>query len=380
MCNKYIIFKYLTEAFIVLQFIVLIIAGCKQNNKDLAKHNLVFKKENAINLYDANFYNNKIIIPLEIKEYKSKEYSLVHGRSSVKKDKENLFIYTSDIPYPIFRFDMEGNYINKIGDVGIGPNEFKNVKDMIINEKNDVIEILSNNRIYRFFYDGTPDYNREIGISTTSFTLVNGSYWLYIGNINTYSEYRLFQTDQNFNIEKSYLSDKSKMFHFTEYNFKQNPYNTFRESLYYNMYSIQGDSLTMLHTIQFPGMEFPSNMHKIDPEKAAESLSVSHFAVIMCYLENKNFIYIFASENDINSKPILYHWIINKNNNQEKIIKIDLNKFNKWIESSYLTNPQLLTDDDFLYFLGYVTENDNDDFDNDYDLNPSIVIVNCNEL
>jgi len=322
MYNFYSIYKYENKMVFIFIMLILFSAGCKDNEKDLAKSVFTFKKENAIDLTNSDFFKNKTTIPLEVKEYKINEYSHINVNPSVKKDGDNLFVYSNNIPYAVFRFDMEGNFINKIGDIGTGPNEFTVITDLIINKKNSTIEVLSNGVIYSYLYDGAPVKYTKIDIPASSFSFVSDYYWFYVGNNNIYSEYRLFQTDAKFNIIKKYLSNKSKMLAIIENNFRQSPYNTFRENFYYNMYAIQQDSLSLLHAIRFPGMEYPSVIHEIEPMKIVENLRNSHYASIACYLENANFIYLFVLEDDTNSTLTFYHWIINKNNNQEKILRV----------------------------------------------------------
>ena len=341
--------------------------GCKEKKEIIAEREYTFRKEKAVDLSESDFFANKTIIPLA-----TCENSLIHRNPNVKKAGENLFIYHSGLAYLILRFDTNGNFINQIGSIGNGPNEFTAINDIIINEEKSVVEVLADNSIFSFSFDGTPIKSERLAIDGVwTFTFANDYYWFYTGNNTEYSTHRLVQTDKEFNIINGYLSDKSNMLPMMEYNFKQSPYHTFRETFYYNMYSIQGDSLSLLHTIKFPDMKFPSDIHNLPPMEVVQTLRNSHYATILCYLENDNFIYFLISEHDSNAPATIYHWIINKKSNQEKIIKIDL------IEGSYLMYPQLLTDDNLLYFLGYPIENKNEETDPDE--NPSVIIINISE-
>lgn len=369
MCNYYLTIKNI----IIFILCVLFSSGCMEKEKKPAENVLTFRKENAILLNNSDFFKNRKIISLEVKKYDN-DYSLINKMPCIKKDGENIFIYSRDIAYPILRFDMNGNFKNKIGNIGNGPNEFVNVKDVTINREKSTVEILADYRIICFSFDGAPIEVKKYdfdGNGASSFTYVDNEYWLYTGNNTAFSTYRLYQTDQNFNIIQRHLSDKSNMLPLNEANFKQSPYNTFRETFYHNMYAIQNNSLALLHTVKFPGMEFPSEIHKLPPLEVIQSLRNSHYASILCYLENDNFIYMFVVEYDPDVTETIYHWTINKNNNQERIIKTN------GIDGSYLTSPQLLTDDNFLYFLGYPIENENDDINPEE--NPSVVIINLSE-
>ena len=336
--------------------------GCKECKIIQTGTILTFRKELSKDISNFDFFREKIIIPLEIKEN-----ALVDNNPSIVKDGEYFFIYSRNTSSPILRYNINGNFINSIGNKGVGPNEYTEILDIIIDEKKQSLKVLSYNSIIHFSYDGMPIKNEKIDISASSFTSVNNYYWFYTGNDNSYSDNRLFQTDTNFNIIKKYLSEKSNMFPMMEYNFKQSPYNTFRESFYNNIYCIKEDTLSISYTVKFPDMEFPAEAHNISPMEVIEYLGQHHYALIMCYLENDNYIYMQVSENNIASKQLFYHWIINKKNGEEYVINTD------FIIDSYLISPQILSNDNKLYFLGYLIEDEKAVYSNE---NPSIVIIN----
>ena len=193
---------------IIVVLLVFLFTGCKENKKNDAESILTFRKENAITLKNSGLFVNKTIVPLEIKEYKSEEHSLINKGATVYKDDENLFVYSRDLAYPILRFDTEGNFKNKIGSFGNGPNELVNVMDIVINREKSIIEVLTNEKIVFFTFDGTPIESKKIdlgGIWAASFTYVDNNYWFYTGNNTAFSSYRLYQTDQSFNIIKKGL-------------------------------------------------------------------------------------------------------------------------------------------------------------------------------
>ena len=356
----------LLQIFFLLPLLILII-GCNKNRNIQTGAILTFKKELYTEILNTDISSKKVIIPLEFNEY-----SLIDNNSSIKKDGKDLFIYNRNKANPVLHFDMDGNFLNTIGSVGLGPNEFTEILDVIVDENNSTIEILSYNSIIFFSYSGKPFKTEKIDIPASSFTKENDYYWFYIGNDITYSKYRLFQTDDKFNIINNYLSDKSNMLPIMEYNFRQSPFNTFRESFFNNIYNINGDSLTMSYTVKFPGMEFPDYAHNLHPLEVVQYLKQQHYASIMCYLENDNYIYMQIMECETNASIKYYHWIINKNNNQEKIIRTG------FIIDSYLSSPQLLTKDNKLYFLGYPIETEEEYIDPN--TNPSLVIINLSQL
>jgi hypothetical protein len=229
------------------------------------------------------------------------------------------------------------------------------------------VEILSYHMIRQFSYDGTFLNQLHMDIPAFSFVHANDFYWFYTGNNHAYSPYRLFRTDHTFTSVRNYLTDHSNMLPLTDTNFGQGAGVTFRESLYNKIYRITGDSLVLSYTIKFPGMEIPSAIHEMQPMEVVEYLKQSHYASIRCYLENQAYTYLLILENKSDEPPLFYHWIIDKNNRRETIIKSEM------IRDSYLLSPQLLTEDNQLHFIGYPVENENEQVNPE--LNPSIVIV-----
>ena len=341
------------------------IIGCKDTKQFTAEKELTFKIENAIKFSNSDFFSNKTVISLE-----TNEKSLIHDRPCLKKDGDNLFVFSKNKPNPILRFDIKGNFLNSIGSIGQGSDEFTNIWDIVVNKDNSLIEILADNKILFFSYDGIFLKSEKINIPAISFTCVNGNYWFYAGNNSVYSEYRLFNTDKKFNIVGKYLSDKSNMLPMMmDYNFNQSLYNTFRESFYNNIYCIKEDSLFLPYLIKFPNLEIPADVHSMPPLEVGAYLRNIHYASIYCYLENDNYIYMLVTESDGNRGGANYHWIIDKKNNyHERIFKVDV------INETYLFIPQLLTDDNYIYFFRHPFGKGNGNIN--YDLNPSLVLVN----
>jgi len=362
--------------YLMLLFGFLLLGGCKDRKSIIADKVVTFRKETAIDFSNSNFFKNKTVVQLE-----TNENSLIPGFSSVKKDDNNFFVYNNDSSFPILRFDINGTFINKIGSRGNGPNEFTRLLDTYINKTKCTVELLTDQKVIRFSYDGVPINSTGLSIPAGSFTVSDDFYWFYTGNNRIGHDHRLYLTDQNFQIINKFLKDKTNLLPYIEDNFYQSPHTTFRETFYRNIYKIKGDSLLLSYTLEFPGMEYPSEIHKMNPNTVLYYIRSLRIADLRCFLENNNYIYMFVYElSDENEYGIFYHWIIDKNNNyQEKIIKIIPSDI---LINSYLCQPQLLTDENLLYLMGYIIENENDDADEfiNTDLNPAIVIVNIADI
>jgi hypothetical protein len=95
------------------------------------------------------------------------------------------------------------------------------------------------------------------------------------------------------------------------------------------------------------------------------------YATIRCYLENEKYVYLMVVENKSSDTPVVYHWIINKDNAHETVVKMD-----RVIDSCWFS-PQLLTEDHMVYYLGYPV---GDDDRINFDSNPSIVMMDISGL
>ena len=71
--------------------------------------------------------------------------------------------------------------------------------------------------------------------------------------------------------------------------------------------------------------------------------------------------------------PQLFYWIINKKNKEERIIHIK-----DFIEESYLLFPQIISNNDTIFFIGYDTGNENEQVDQNS--NPSIIEIKIEDL
>jgi hypothetical protein len=347
--------------------LIFIFYGCSRD-KDACNENdktITFNKEQSIDFSESNIFENKKIVPLE-----TTDNSLIPAYPSLIIDGDNFFIFNKNSNKPIFRFNSHGDFINKIGSIGNGPNEYAELIDVTINPSNKYIEVLtSNNVIQQYAYDGMPLAQINITIPAFSFANVNNEYWIYTGNNKVYSPYRLFHSKDGLNSFQAYLTDDSNILPLMENNFGGNVYLTFWESLYPKTYKIMGDSLYS-YTIKFPGLNIPPAVHTKSAMEVIPYLQQLHYASIRTYFENATFIYFLIYEVKGKEIPVVYHWIINKDDRNETVIKQTNVE-----DDSYTLHPQLLTKDNLLYFIGNPVENKFADFDS----NPMIVIVDIAE-
>jgi hypothetical protein len=359
--------KYMTSK---IHFVLLILFcfGCTDNRRKAENRTeITFRKEMAIRVADAKIFKSKITILLEITDQ-----SLIAANASLRKEKENFFVYSNHRSNSVLRFDSEGKFLNTIGNIGIGPEEFQVMTDVFIFAADKSVEILSDRMIQRYDYNGKFIESLDLNIPAFSFIRTESGYCFYTGNNKAYSPYRIFLTDNALKKKGEYLNDDSNMLPMMVTTFGSSTPPTFWENFYSNLYRITNDGPELSYTVKFPGLEVPSEAHKLSPMDVVDYLRKYNYATIMRYLENQNYVFLMVMENKNGDKPSIYQWFINKKNSRETIVLID------FVMDSYLLYPQFLTEDNHLYYLGYPVENEEEEVDSNR--NPSIVTVNISDM
>lgn len=345
---------------------VLILCCCSKEKTEVSGRKFIFDKSKCISFAQSTMFKNKKEILLE-----TNNEILIPGYPSLLMD-DGFFIYSKNQGGSILRFDLNGRYLNKIGNEGVGPEEYTGLSDISLNVTQKEIQILAYNGIYRYTYDGDFLEKKACEYPAASFFCSNNdNYWLYVGNNIDFNTHKLIRTDSKLNSTDKYLEIKSNMLPIVENNFgKGEDYTTFRESFNNQLYLIENDSLNPSFLIQFPDLEIPSSIFSMDPMEIIPFLKQNSWAMVQCYLENKKYIYLLIKENDpIENKSIFYHWIIDKETNDYTITRQ-----NHVTPDSYLLSPQLLTNNNELIYFGHLIERENDSINTE--INPSVFIVN----
>lgn len=282
---------------------------------------------------------------------------------------ENNIIIYSQKTFQVFRFDGKGHFINFIGKRGGGPGEFSEMRDVSINYQNDtIIEILDRESILRYQLDGNFIEKIKIKYPAFSFAIDNNNYWFYIGNNPSFSQYKLIQTDTYFTQKNEFFKISEKGVPLVENNFNKGKYITFRESLYPKLYTLN-DQLNNSYYVDFEKFKIPDAVLSLEQMNMMEELEKLEYATIRTYLENKNYTFLFIMKyNPSSMLPSLYYLIINKNTKEEKLMHVE-----DFHEDSFLLYPQLICDNDIIYFIGYDLENMDESINPNS--NPSIIKI-----
>ncbi|MDH6313569.1 hypothetical protein M2137_002359 [Parabacteroides sp. PFB2-10] len=358
---------------------VLALFSCKKANTSqggktdsAAVTTLKFNPKKFVSIYDTPFFEKKKVVTLEVSDE-----SLVAGYPSLFQDETHFYIYTPNQPAPVLRFDKKGHFVNAIGAIGEGPAEYVLCSDVLYDEKEKLINILTDVKIKQYKPDGA--YQQSIDHDLPASTFVKDEqddcYWFYIGNNSMYSPYKLFKRNFRTGTVEKYLYEESQLFPMIENNFSKCGTTTFRETFNNKLYHIANGQLTERFTVDFGSLSLPAFIHQEDPMSVLDKLNNTHYATIRGFYENDNYVYLLISEKTKEDPiPFFYHWIIKKENNTSLLIK----QVKHLSEESYLFFPQFLTDDDDLYFIGYILEQE--EALGNPEENPSIVSINLKEL
>lgn len=337
----------------------------RQEEKIESENKITFDitKANDLDLANAKHLKKRII---EL----SSDSIIIPAYTNMLINKDEFILY-SQKTYQIFRFDSEGNFINFIGKRGGGPNEFTEMRDVILN--NNTIEILDFNAILRYQLNGEFIEKINIIYPAFSFARENKNYWFYVGNNPTFSKFKLVETDTSFLKVNEYFPIDEKGIPLIENNFGMNYYITYRESLSPNLYRLN-KKLENSYYIDFGKFKIPDAIASSDPMHMNEKLDKIEYAIIREYMENTNYTFLLIFKYEPNTMmPQLFYWIINKKNKEERIIHIK-----DFIEESYLLFPQIISNNDTIFFIGYDTGNENEQVDQNS--NPSIIEIKIEDL
>lgn len=284
------------------------------------------------------------------------------------------FIIYSQRTFQLFRFDEAGSFKNLIGKRGVGPGEFTEMRDVIINSQNkNIIEILDREAILEYQLDGSFVKRTQIDFPAFSFASDNNNYWFYIGNNPSFSQFKLLQTDNNFRKKEEYFAIAEKGIPLIENNFGIGSYLTYKESLNPQLY-ILNDKIKKSYFIDFGKFKLPEDIESYDPFQMADKLEKTEYIAINTYLENNDYTFLFVMKYTPNEPlPNFYYWIINKNTKEEKTVHIK-----DFVEESFLLYPQVISDDHLIYFIGYDIPNKDGFLDTNS--NPSIIKIQIEEF
>lgn len=232
-------------------------------------------------------------------------------------------------------------------------------------------------KLIRYFaYEGAFVESKEHRYPAFTFTKTEDKeYWMYVGNNTAFGNYKLFKTREDLTDEVPYLEIDSKMLPMQENNFARGGrYKTFRESFNNQLYIISKGELVPSYRVSFGELGIPASLLSMEPMEVLPKLKNSHWASVYHYCENASYLYLQVMENIPDSENAsFYHWIVNKKTKWETIVRQE-----QVTADSYLFAPQYLSDDNQLFFMGYLLEKETDVADSEK--NPSVIVIDLSSF
>jgi hypothetical protein len=244
---------------------MIIFFGCGRGNKaefptgdcitvDATKINL----DNNILLSMSDFVDKVDIIPLEF----NKDCILSEIRKIVIHN-NNLFLIESGGPKTIYRFDTQGNFLNKIGSHGQGPQEFIELFDFSLNENDQIVYLLDNAKqaILCFDFDGQFIERIRINQYASRLEYKDGLFYLFSDNPPVGDDlYNLTVRNMKGEIEKMYFASKGYSRGFSRNTFTKTQDNLFfKQPMSDTICSLDETSLKNAFFFDFGSYRFTSD-------------------------------------------------------------------------------------------------------------------------
>jgi hypothetical protein len=197
---------------IILLSVMTVYSGCNRGDRVTTASGdyLTVHAENIIpddNSYMpiSGFVENIDIIPLEFND------SCILGETGkIVIHDDNIFIIERRRPKTVYRFDMQGNFLNTIGVYGQGPEEFLELHDFSINEDENKIYLLDNMKCSIFCYNFDGKFIEKININQggLQFEYFNGLFYIYVDNPEKLRLYSLAVLNINGELERVYFPSR----------------------------------------------------------------------------------------------------------------------------------------------------------------------------
>ena len=291
--------------FFIIMLPVLMIFYNKQEPTVVASEIHVFEKQLPQPVMDSITF-----IPLQ-----SDSSTLLGGSLRVKLYGNDIYVADMSIGgnMTIFRFNLSGQLLNKIGKAGHGPQEYPFVTDFLIH--GDTVDILSGvgdqSKIYGFRKDGEFMYQKTIDRKGVSFEKYRDSYVIYNGYRKNVYKHRVYFTTADGKIGSKFLNDhaNSSLPGGLCWMFKNNSAVYLSEFLGNHIYRLTPQGIHMAYTFDFGKYSVPESFFDSKWPAGFKELNKNGFAHMNSfYLSSKlaAFVIIVQKEGEKLKRINLY--------------------------------------------------------------------------
>ncbi len=327
-------------------FILLVILySCRTENQNRLDNNVIhlFNKNKPIEFDSINF----------VKLQTNKDFLIGDNVKFLLSNDEDIYIGNFNSSKQIFRFNRNGEFLNKIGNIGKAEGEYAQINDFIIT--GDTIEILSGNGtesiILKYLNTGEYISKIKINIGSFSFDRINNNY------IFTTSYYRAYKSRIHIStlsgkLIESYIPNENSIVPITELNFaKCDSGVLFCETFNNKTYKYKDGEFKISYTFDFDKYRIPNEFYKNSFFKEFEKLNNNGFANIKSYFENSN-IAVFVVLIQKANQPTVIHQVVHI---KKTGVMLD-NSTTENDKTKCLFNLVGITNNDELVYLQYPNE------------------------
>lgn len=232
------------------------------------------------------------IIPLSTYT-KNDELVFFQRLNKVEFTKDFIFILDFESAQSLLVFDLNGNFLHKIGSQGSGPNEYRQIMDFVI--ENDQVDVLDFKKIIKYRIDGTYLSSRslrEIAPSNLS-PFPNGIAFI----ASQFGEDNLILTDQELKLKDTYFPYGTRSLNVLIPNplfSNSNGELIFRRFMNDTLFKITSFERPSPYIIIDYG-EYKMDINQVllnpDPDKAFGDMRAD-YCMTLYYYENLNFLYL----------------------------------------------------------------------------------------
>ncbi len=328
----------------VVCFIVLFawVVSCANEEEPPAERTLLFDKSKAkeihfndsLTTYVSLAFSDSTMLSLETEFYLcNKDYIVLDKKTS------NLL-----------RFDQKGELLNKIGKVGQGPAEYYEVRDINVNAASSLVQVLDISSVLNYTPEGVFVMKEKLSFPSSSFVSESDScYWFYLPH-GLEGKYSVVQTGGVYaDVEKKYLPVGNCKIPIISKNFYKNGrFLTFKKLFENKLYRIENKQFINSYAIDFGDLQFPMELLELDPSTLNSRYANLSYAFVNKYFENNRYTFMKVIESVKNKTGNIYYWLVDKQTNEDKLFHIK-----GYSEGYYFLFPKLLSEDNYLCFLGY---------------------------
>lgn len=227
--------------------------------------------------------------------------SILIGRNPILFQKDSSFyLVDKNGQKKIFRFALDGRFLNTIGEPGNGPGEYVNIKDVIIDEQEDDVFILSSyTYIYRYSKEG---YFKERlvkpHLQIQAFTKQDSCFWIHSLTAN-YDTIFLLRTNLQLDILDSLIFPLCKtidnsmhrvasfLFHFKPLGGKVN----FSVPPYPQIYEIENNAIREKLSFYFAPQQY-ATVENLETSNMSDLIDYKLLQYLVNFYENKDYILV----------------------------------------------------------------------------------------